>query len=101
MRRTPAETVRTKLEQGVAAIVENPAEILPPLLQLYDIEGSQGSSIDREAYRGRLLQSLRTLVQTLGVARDAGRLPAGPALGGPQSQSTSCDSSPPNSSRRR
>ena len=60
-----AETVRAKLEQGIAAIVENSSEILPPLLQLYDIEGSQGSSIDREAYRGRLLQSLRTLVQTL------------------------------------
>ena len=60
-----AETVRTKLEQGIAAIVENTSEVLPPLLQLYDIEGSQGSSIDREAYRGRLLQSLRTLVQKL------------------------------------
>jgi predicted ATPase/class 3 adenylate cyclase len=59
------ETVRTKLEQGAAAIVENPSEILPPLLQLYDIEGSEGSSIDREAYRGRLLQSLLTLVQAL------------------------------------
>jgi hypothetical protein len=32
------------------------------LLQLYDIQGSQGSSIDREAYRGRLLESLRALV---------------------------------------
>ena len=60
-----AETVRAKLEQGIAAIVENSSEILPPLRQLYDIEGSQGSSIDREAYRGRLLQSLLTLVQTL------------------------------------
>jgi len=60
-----AETVRTKLEQRIGAVVENPSEILPPLLQLYDIEGSQGSSIDREAYRGRLLQSLRTLVQKL------------------------------------
>ena len=60
-----AETVRAKLELGIAAIVENSSEILPPLLQLYDIEGSQGSSIDREAYRGRLLESLRTLIQTL------------------------------------
>jgi len=60
-----AETVRTKLEQGIAAIVENSSEVLPPLLQLYDIEGSQGSSIDREAYRGRLLHSLRTLVLSL------------------------------------
>ena len=63
-----AETVRTKLELGVAAIVENPSEILPPLLQLYDIEGSQGSSIDREAYRGRLLESLRTLVLAMAGA---------------------------------
>ena len=60
-----AETVRTKLEQGAAALVENPSEILPPLLQLYDIEGSEGSSIDREAYRGRLHQSLLTLVQSI------------------------------------
>ncbi|MEO8457121.1 MAG: AAA family ATPase, partial [Chloroflexota bacterium] len=60
-----AETVRTKLEQRIGAIVENSSEILPPLLQLYDIEGSEGSSIDREAYRGRLLESLRTLVQSL------------------------------------
>lgn len=59
------ETVRTKLEQGAAALVENPSEILPPLLQLYDIEASDGSSIDREAYRGRLHQSLLTLVQSL------------------------------------
>jgi len=59
------ETVRTKLEQGAAALVENPSEILPPLLQLYDIEGSEGSSIDREAYRGRLHQSLLTLVQSI------------------------------------
>ncbi len=60
-----AETVRTKLEQGAAALVENPSEILPPLLQLYDIQGSEGSSIDREAYRGRLHQSLLTLVQAI------------------------------------
>src|SRR3990172_3000208 len=59
------EAVRTKLEQGIAAIVANSPEILPPLLQLYDIEGSEGSSIDSEAYRGRLLQSVRTLVRTL------------------------------------
>ncbi|MGH9423707.1 MAG: adenylate/guanylate cyclase domain-containing protein, partial [Thermoanaerobaculia bacterium] len=31
-----AETVRTKLEQRIGAIVENSSEILPPLLQLYD-----------------------------------------------------------------
>lgn len=60
-----AETVRAKLEQRIGALVENSSEILPPLLQLYDIEGSEGSSIDREAYRGRLLQSLQTLVRTL------------------------------------
>jgi class 3 adenylate cyclase/tetratricopeptide (TPR) repeat protein len=60
-----AETVRMKLEQGIAAVVENSSEILPPLLQLYDIEGSEGSSIDREAYRWRLLQSVRTILQTL------------------------------------
>jgi class 3 adenylate cyclase len=59
------EAVRTKLEQGIAAIVANSSEILPPLLQLYDIEGSEGSSIDREAYRGRLLQSVRAIVQSL------------------------------------
>ena len=59
------ETVRTKLEQGAAALVENPSDILPPLLQIYDIEGSEGSSIDREAYRGRLHQSLLTLVQAI------------------------------------
>jgi class 3 adenylate cyclase/tetratricopeptide (TPR) repeat protein len=59
------EAVRTKLEQGIAAIVANSSEILPPLLQLYDIEGSEGSSIDREAYRGRLLQSIRAIVQSL------------------------------------
>jgi tetratricopeptide (TPR) repeat protein len=59
------EAVRTKLEEGITAIVQDSAEILPPLLQLYDIEGSEGSSIDREAYRGRLLQALRTLVQAL------------------------------------
>ena len=60
-----SETLRIKLEQGIAAIVENSSEILPPLLQLYDIEGSEGSSIDREAYRGRLLQSVRAILQTL------------------------------------
>ena len=60
-----AETVREKLEQRIGAVVENPSDILPPLLQLYDIEGSQGSSIDREAYRDRLLESVRTLVQAL------------------------------------
>jgi class 3 adenylate cyclase len=60
-----AATVRAKLELGISAIVENSSEVLPPLYQLYDIEGSQGSSIDREAYRGRLLESLRTLILRL------------------------------------
>jgi class 3 adenylate cyclase/tetratricopeptide (TPR) repeat protein len=60
-----AETVRRKLEQGIAAVVDNASEILPPLLQLYDIEGSAGSSIDREAYRGRLLQSVRAILQRM------------------------------------
>ena len=60
-----AETVRTKLEDRIGALVENSSDILAPLLQLYDIEGSQGSSIDREAYRDRLLDSVRTVVQAL------------------------------------
>jgi predicted ATPase/class 3 adenylate cyclase len=60
-----AETVRSKLEERIGALVENASEVLPPLLQLYDIEGSQGSSIDREAYRSRLLEAVRVLVQTL------------------------------------
>jgi class 3 adenylate cyclase/tetratricopeptide (TPR) repeat protein len=60
-----AETVRAKLEQGVGALVSNTSDILPPLLQLYDIEGSEGSSIDREAYRGRLHDSLVALVLAL------------------------------------
>ena len=78
-----AETVREKLEQRVGALVENPSEILPPLLQLYDIEGSQGSSIDREAYRERLQESVRDARAGARRARAAGRLPAGPPLGGP------------------
>jgi predicted ATPase len=60
-----AETVRQKLETGIGALSGDSSEILPPLLQLYDIEGSLGSSIDREAYRGRLLESIRTLVGAL------------------------------------
>jgi class 3 adenylate cyclase/tetratricopeptide (TPR) repeat protein len=61
-----AETVREKLETRVGALVgEGAAETLPPLLQLYDIEGSQGSSIDREVYKTRLQESVRTLVQKL------------------------------------
>jgi len=60
-----ADTVREKLEQRVGAVVEDSSAILSPLLQLYDIEGAEGSSIDREAYRGRLLEALRTLVQAL------------------------------------
>lgn len=60
-----AETVRQKLETGIGALTGNSAEILAPLLQLYDIEGSQGSSIDREAYRQRLHLSLLTLVRTM------------------------------------
>lgn len=59
------EAVRRKLEEGLTAIVQDSAEILPPLLQLYDIEGSEGSSIDREAYRGRLLQALSTFLKAL------------------------------------
>ncbi|MBI2724409.1 MAG: AAA family ATPase [Chloroflexi bacterium] len=61
-----SETVRAKLEERVGALVGDAAgEVLPPLLQLYDIEGSQGSSIDREVYRERLQESVRTLVQKL------------------------------------
>jgi class 3 adenylate cyclase/tetratricopeptide (TPR) repeat protein len=60
-----AETVRTKLETGIGALTANSTEILAPLLQLYDIEGSQGSSIDREAYRQRLHESLLTLVRAM------------------------------------
>lgn len=60
-----AETVRSKLEQRIGALVENASEVLPPLLQLYDIEGSQGSSIDREAYRSRLLEAVRVIVHAL------------------------------------
>jgi len=61
-----AETVREKLETRVRALVgESATETLPPLLQLYDIEGSQGSSIDREVYKARLQESVRTLVQKL------------------------------------
>jgi class 3 adenylate cyclase/tetratricopeptide (TPR) repeat protein len=59
------EEVLTKLEEGITAIVQDSAEILPPLLQLYDLEGSEGSSIDREAYQGRLLDALRALMQAL------------------------------------
>ena len=61
------ETVREKLESRVGALVggESATETLPPLLQLYDIEGSQGSSIDREVYKSRLQESVRTLVQKL------------------------------------
>lgn len=61
-----AETVREKLETRVRALVgESATETLPPLLQLYDMEGSQGSSIDREVYKTRLQESVRTLVQKL------------------------------------
>ncbi len=60
-----SETVRSKLEQRIGALVENASEVLPPLLQLYDIEGSQGSSIDREAYRSRLLEAVRVVVHAL------------------------------------
>ena len=60
-----AVTVRQKLETGIGALTDDSSEILAPLLQLYDIEGSEGSSIDREAYRGRLHQSLVTLVRAL------------------------------------
>ena len=77
-----AETVRPSSKQGIAALVENTSEILPPLLQLYDIEGSQGSSIDREAYRARLLGSVRTRARA-SAARPSRRLPPGPALGRP------------------
>lgn len=60
-----SETVRSKLEQRIGALVENASEVLPPMLQLYDIEGSRGSSIDREAYRSRLLEAVRVIVQAL------------------------------------
>lgn len=60
------ETVRRKLEDRVTALVGDDApDVIPPLLQLYDIEGSQGSSIDREVYKDRLQQAVRTLVQRL------------------------------------
>src|SRR5207237_1198455 len=70
-RDTELSLLRDELERArkgtpaFVAVVENSSEILPPLLQLYDIEGSEGSSIDREAYRGRLLQSVRAILQTL------------------------------------
>ncbi len=60
------DTVREKLQQRVGALVgEATPDVLPPLLQLYDIEGSQGSSIDREAYKQRLRDSVRLLLQQL------------------------------------
>jgi class 3 adenylate cyclase len=60
-----AETVREKLETRVGALVGDATEVLPPLFQLYDIEGSQGSSIDREVYKQRLQESVRMLLQKL------------------------------------
>lgn len=60
-----AEAVKEKLTQRVGALVDDAATLLPPLLQLYDIEGSQGSSIDREVYRARLLEALTLLVRKL------------------------------------
>lgn len=60
-----AETVRQKLETGVGAVVGSSLEILAPLFRLYDIEDKEGSSIDREAYRQRLHQSLLALVQRI------------------------------------
>ena len=60
-----AEMVRQKLEQRVGALVGEDADVLPPLLQLYDINATQGSPIDREAYKTRLQESLRALIGKL------------------------------------
>ena len=72
--------MRTSSNREPPRSSRNPSEILSPLLQLYDIEGQKGRRYDREAYRGRLHHSLRTLVHQSPHA-GAGRGAAGLALG--------------------
>jgi class 3 adenylate cyclase len=57
--------VRQKVEAGVSALVESPRDVLPIIARLYDIELADGPVIDREAFQGRLLDTLRRLLSGL------------------------------------
>jgi predicted ATPase len=66
---TPAG-VREKIEAGVAALVDSPADVLPVIARLYDVEIADAPVIDREAYQRLLLDAMRRLLTSL-----AGRAP--------------------------
>jgi predicted ATPase/class 3 adenylate cyclase len=61
---TPA-AMREKLETAVSALVGDPGDALPVIARLYDLEIAGAPPIDREAFQGRLLDTLRRLLTGL------------------------------------
>lgn len=60
-----AEKVRTKLSDAVSGLVADSTQVMAPLARLFDVEGDESVKVDREAFQGRLLEAVSSLVAAL------------------------------------
>lgn len=66
------DQVRSKIAAGAAAVLDSPADALQLLHHLFHLEQDAGVVIERESFKGRLLQLVRDLL--------AGRIRRGPVV---------------------
>lgn len=62
-------TVQRKVEQGLASVLGQPGNDLPVIAKLYGIDVEGAASIDREAYRQRLFDTMSRLLGALARER--------------------------------